>query len=170
MKPGTNVVGLAAVAALLMVASVKASDPVGVYAMVERVVFAPSDTALGKEAAPKSVQVWGVFTPSIEPPRPTYKPEQAYGEVQKGYMYFTCAADKMATCLAEWSDLKSMAGKTEVVGFSTRWARSKARVRPASETPTMPDMYESNVGVVKIGRYGDYPTLVAALKTAIGKK
>lgn len=164
MKLGKNVVGLAAVAALLMVASVKASDPVGVYAMVERVVFAPS------EAAPKSVQVWGVFTPSIEPPRPTYKPEQAYGDVQKGYMYFTCAADKMATCLAEWSDLKSMAGKTEVVGFSTRWARSKARVRLANETPSAPDMYESNVGVVKIGRYGDYPTLVAALKTAIGRK
>ncbi len=151
-------------AALLMVATVKASDPVGVYAMVERVVMEPS------ESAPKTVQIWGVFTPSVEPPRPTYKPEQAYGDVQKGYMYFTCAADKGAMCAAEWSDLKSVAGKSEIVGFSTRWARSKARVRTATETPSAPDMYEMNVGVVKIGKYGDYPTLVAALKAAIGRK
>lgn len=169
MKPGKNVIGLAAVAALFVVVSVKASDPVGVYAMVERVVFEPSEAALGN-AAPKSVQVWGVFTSSIEPPRPTYKPEQAYGDVQRGYMYFTCAADKIAMCAAEWSDLKSVAGKAEVVGFSTRWARSKARVRLASEAVASPDMYESNVGVVKVGKYGDYPSLVAALKAAIGKK
>ena len=164
MKPGTTVVGMAVVGALLCVAGVKASDPVGVYAMVERVVFEPS------ESAPKSVQIWGAFTPSIEPPRPTYKPEQAYGEVQRGYMYFTCAADKASVCAAEWSDLKSVAGKAEVVGFHTRWARSKARVRPASETPSSPDVYESNVGVVKIGKYADYPSLVTALKAAIGKK
>lgn len=164
MKPGKKVIGLAAVAALLMVAGVKASDPVGVYAMVERVVFEPS------ESAPKSVQIWGAFTPSVEPPRPNYKPEQAYGDAQKGYMYFTCAPDKASTCAAEWSDLKSVAGKMEVVGFSTRWARSKARVRAASETPASPDTYESNVGIVKIGKYGDYPTLIAALKTAYGKK
>lgn len=164
MKPGTKTVGIAVAAALLMVATVKASDPVGVYAMVERVVFEPS------ESAPKNVQIWGVFTSSVEPPRPTYKPEQAYGDVQKGYMYFTCAADKASMCAAEWSDLKSVAGKSEIVGFSTRWARSKARVRTASETPSAPDMYEMNVGVVKVGKYGDYPTLVAALKAAIGRK
>ena len=67
-------------------------------------------------------------------------------------------------------DLKSVAGKSEVVGFSTRWAKSKARVRLASEAPASPDTYESNVGIVKLGKYGDYPTLVTALKTAIGKK
>jgi len=164
MKPAMKVVGLSVVAALFVVATVKASDPVGVYAMVERVVFEPS------ESAPKNVQIWGVFTSSVEPPRPTYKPEQAYGDVQKGYMYFTCAADKASMCAAEWSDLKSVAGKSEIVGFSTRGARSKARGRTASETPSAPDMYEMNGGVVKVGKYGDYPTLVAALKAAIGRK
>lgn len=164
MKPGKNVLGLAVAAALFCVAGVKASDPVGVYAMVERVVLEPS------ESAPKSVQIWGAFTPSVEPPRPDYKPEQAYGAVQRGYMYFTCAADKASICAAEWSDLKSVAGKSEVVGFSTRWAKSKARVRPASETPTSPDLYESNVGIVKVGKYGAYPSLVEALKAAIGRR
>jgi len=163
MKPGKKVLGLAAAAALLMVVGVKASDPVGVYAMVERVVFEPS------EAAPKNVQIWGAFTPSVEPPRPTYKPEQAYGPIERGYMYFTCAADKAKVCAAEWSDLNSVAGKSEVVGFSSRWPRFTARVRPASETPASPDTYISNFGVVKVGKYGDYPTLVAALKAAIGR-
>ncbi len=73
-------------------------------------------------------------------------------------------------CAAEWSDIKSVAGKSEAVGFGTRWGRTKIRVRPASEAPASPDTYESNIGVVKIGKYGDYPTLITALKTAIGKK
>jgi hypothetical protein len=163
MKPGKKVVGLAVAGALLCVAGVKASDPIGVYAMVERVVFEPS------ESAPKSAQIWGAFTPSVEPPRPTYKPEQAYGDVQRGYVYVTCPAGKESMCAAEWSDIKSVAGKSEVVGFGTRWG-SKIRVRPASEAPASPDTYTSNVGVVKIGKYGDYPTLVAALKSAIGRK
>ena len=164
MKPAMKVVGLSVAAALFVVATVNASDPIGVYALVERVVFEPS------EAAPKNVQIWGVFTPSVEPPRPTYKPEQAYGEVQKGYMYFTCAADKAAMCAAEWSDLKSVAGKGEVVGFGTRWSKWTKRVRQAGDAATFPEMYDSNVGVVKIGKYGDYPTLIAALKAAAGKK
>lgn len=163
-KRGLSMVSVAVAAALLVVANVKASDPVGVYAMVERVVMEPS------ESAPKTVQIWGAFAPSVEPPRPTYKPEQAYGDVQRGYMYFTCAADKSALCAAEWNDLKSVAGKTEVVGFSTRWARSKARVRLANEAVASPDVYETNVGVIKLGKYGDYPSVVAALKAAIGKK
>lgn len=163
MKPGKKVIGMAAAAALCMVVGVKASDPVGVYAMVERVVFEPS------EAAPKSAQIWGAFTPSVEPPRPTYKPEQAYGDVQRGYVYVTCPADKTSMCAAEWSDIKSVAGKGEVVGFGTRWG-AKIRVRPASEAPASPDPYVSNFGVVKLGKYGDYPSLVSALKAAIGRK
>ncbi len=164
MKPGKKVLGLAAAAALLMVANVAASDPVGVYAMVERVVMQPGNNT------PKTVQIWGAFAPSVEPPRPTYKPEQAYGEVQRGYMYFACPAEKSAMCAAEWNDLKTVAGTSEVVGFSTRWARSKARVRLSTEAVSSPDIYETNVGIVKLGKYGDYPSVVAALKAAVGKK
>ena len=54
MKPAKTVIGLAAMTALFVVAGVKASDPVGVYAMVERAVFAPS------ESAPKTVQQRGI--------------------------------------------------------------------------------------------------------------
>ena len=69
MKPGKKVIGLAAAAALCMVVGVKASDPVGVYAMVERVVFEPS------EAAAKSVQIWAVT--QISHDAANDEPEQA---------------------------------------------------------------------------------------------
>jgi len=164
MKAAMKVAGLAFAGVLCVVAGVKASDPVGVYAIVERVVFEPS------ESAPKTVQIWGAFAPSVEPPRPTYKPEQAYGGVEKGYMYFTCPAGKESACAAEWNDLKSMAGKSEVVGFGTRWQRVKPHVRPATEKPASPDTYDMNVGVVRMGRYADYPTIADALKAALGRK
>jgi len=147
-----------------MVAGVKASDPVGVYAIVERVVFEPS------EAAPRNVQVWGAFTAAVQPETRSYKPEEAYGPVGRGYLYYTCAPAQLSACAAEWSDLKSVAGKMEVVGFSTRWGSPKPRLRLAGEAPASPDPYLMNVGVVKIGKYAEYPSLVAALKAAIGGK
>lgn len=163
MKAALKVAALAFAGALVVVAGVKASDPVGVYAIVERVVFEPS------ESAPKTVQIWGAFAPSVEPPRPSYKPEQAYGGVQKGYMYFTCPAGKESNCVAEWNDLKSVAGKSEVVGFGTRWQQVKPHVRAAGEKPASPDIYDMNVGVVKMGRYAEYPSIVTALKAALGR-
>jgi len=164
MKPGMKVTVLAIAAALCTVSIVKASDPVGVYAIVERVVFEPS------ESAPKTVQVFGAFTAAVQPETRTYKPEEAYGPIGHGYLFYTCTPAQAATCAAEWSDLKSVAGKNEVVGFGTRWGKAKPRLRLVSDAPSSPDMYETNIGVVKLGKYGDYPTLVAALKAAIGGK
>ena len=109
-------------------------------------------------------------TAAVQPETRSYKPEEAYGPVGRGYLYYTCAPAQAATCAAEWSDLKSVAGKGEVVGFGTRWGKAKPRLRLAGEAPSSPDMYETNIGVVKIGKYAEYPSLVAALKAAIGKK
>jgi hypothetical protein len=113
---------------------------------------------------PGTAQIWGTFAVAVTPPSRTYKPEDAYGKVQKGYLLFTCA-DQKALCEAEWNDLKSLAGKGDVAGFGTRWGTAP-RVRMAAEAPTDPDTYQLNVGVVRIGRFGDYPTIVSALKAA----
>ena len=170
MKPGKRIVGLAIAAALSTVSIVKASDPVGVYGIVERVVFEPREAESTKDAAPKNVQVFGAFTAAVQPETRSYKPEEAYGPVGRGYLYYTCAPAQASACAAEWSDLKSVAGKGEVVGFGTRWGKVKPRLRPAGEAPSSPDLYETNVGVVKMGKYAEYPSLVAALKAAIGRK
>lgn len=164
MKPERSVIGAALVAASLMAmgTALNASDPVGVYAMVERVVFEPSDTA------PRSVQVWGAFTLAVQPINRAYKPEEAYSAPARGYLYYTCDPAKQSICTAEWNDLKSVAGKTEVVGFGARWGE-KPRLRPVTEKPGGPDMYVSNIGVVKIGKYGEYPSLVDGLKAALAR-
>jgi len=113
-----------AVMAILMVAArpLHASDPVGVYALIDKVVFEPS------EANPTAVQIWGAF--SLAVPRSSdgaqQKPEGSFGSltngdiyaaVQKGYLYLSCAKGKETTCRNEWTDLKSVAGKHEIVGF-----------------------------------------------------
>ena len=175
----SGVLGVVAVAAT----SVRASDPVGVYTMVERVVFEPNDTA------PTSVQIWGAFSVAI--PRnqdmTQSKPPGSFGDaavgdvyaaVQKGYLYYSCPAGKDAQCRNEWNDLKSIAGTHKVVGIGTRW-NQHVRVRPATEKPQAPDTYAINVGVVPIGQYGNrpgeqnrtqYPDLIAALEAAIKGK
>jgi len=147
----------------LGVGALHASDPVGVYAVIDRV------SVTAGNGAPTTAQIWGTFAVAVTPPSNTYKPEEAYGKVRKGYLLFTCTAEQTSVCAAEWNDLKSLAGTGTVAGFGTRWGTAP-RVRTTDEAASAPDTYRVNVGVVKIGRYGDYPTIVAALKTATSEK
>lgn len=157
-------VGVVALGTLLAVTPVKASDPVGIYALVERVVLEPNDSA------PTAAQIWGAFALSVTPATRSYKPEEAYGAPQKGYLYFTCPAAKSDACVAEWKDLKSLAGKDDVAGFGTRWGSGAPRVRKADEKPASPDTYQLNTGVVPMGKYAQYPSIVTSLKAALGRK
>ncbi len=142
-------------------ASVRASDPIGVYAVIERVA---TTTIAGQDAA----QVWGVFAVAIRPPAGDYKPEEAYASPRKGYLLLQCAPNQERACKAEWNDLRSVAGTSDVVGFGARW-NNVPRVRNAGEAPAAPDTYATNVGVIKIGRFGAYPTIVSALKASTGR-
>jgi hypothetical protein len=151
-----------------------ASDPVGVYALIDKVVFEPN------EANPTAVQIWGVF--SLAVPRSSdgaqSKPTGSFGTVnngdvyaavQKGYLYLTCIKGKETTCRNEWADLKSLEGKHEIAGFGSRYG-SRVRVRTATDRPATPDEYASNVGVVKLGSYASDPALAAALEAASRSK
>jgi hypothetical protein len=159
-----SVIGAAALGTILVVAPVKASDPVGVYALVDRVVFEPN------EMAPTAVQVWGAFALAVNPEKRPYPPEEGYGPAAKGYLYYTCPAGKSAQCVAEWKDLQSMAGKDQVVGFGTRWGTGWPKLRHVDEKPASPDAYQMNIGVVPMGKYGEYPALAKDLKAALGRK
>jgi hypothetical protein len=150
------------VAALAAAPAVMASDPVGCYGLIEKVVFAPN------EGAPQTVQVWGAFvTARVPENRQSYRAYEAYGSAEKGYLYYTCPSGQAAACLSEWNDLKSLAGKGTVAGFGSRWLPAQPRVRKADEKPANPDEYKINVGVVPVGKYASYPELVEALKAAI---
>jgi hypothetical protein len=139
MKNILTLVGLALVAASI---GTHASDRVGIYAVVDRVVFEPTADA------PERVQVWGAFAVAKQTERDFYEP------VQRGYLYFTPADDKKLT-RAEWNDLKSLAGTKRIAAFSARFGQS-VRVRPPDEKPQAPDRYTLGVGVQTIQQNRDY--------------
>ena len=139
----------------------KASDPVGVYAIVDKVVLEPNDTE------PTTIQIWGAFALSTAPfTGNTYQP------VQTGYLYYTCPKGRDAACLNEWADLRRVAGKDQVIGFGDRYGKTTTRVRKADEKPASPDTYPLNMGLVKMGHYAGvtYPDIEKALKDAVRRK
>jgi len=169
-------------AVLIAVVPLRASDPVGAYAIIDKVVLAPNATE------PVSAQIFGVFSFAVPRDKNFTQPWPAgsfgtqntgdvYAAVQKGYLYYTCPAGKERNCRAEWSDLGSVAGKGDVIGFGSRWGMT-GRVRPPTDAPGNPDAYPLNVGIVKMGIHGgttmpnrsQYPDLIAALQAASRSK
>lgn len=108
---------LAVAAVLAVAAGASASDPVGIYALIDSVVLEP------KEGKPERIQVWGVFVLS------TNRGVQ-HSEPMRGYMYFTIVPGKEEVCRREWADLKRTAGSDAVVAFGSSYV-SPAAVRKA---------------------------------------
>ena len=126
---------LAAVA--IAVVPLRASDPVGAYAIIQKVMLAPNDT----EAT--SVQIHGVFSFAVRArldrsaspgrravsARPT--PVTCMPPCRRASCYYTCASGKEAQCRNEWADLKTIAGTNQVIGFGSRWAMT-GTVKPVT--------------------------------------
>jgi hypothetical protein len=176
---------LIAVALTLGAAALSASGSIGIYGIVERVVFEPAT------GAPERVQVFGAFAYVDELLDQT-------SPARRGYLYFSLpavapgasGAAYLETVRKEWADLKSVAGTNQAVGFGL-WAyigrfsdllpdaagtrvymlgggaRLDLRVRPASEAPSGPVIYQTNVGVVKLTDGGSHAAVVQRLRDAI---
>jgi hypothetical protein len=115
------------------------SDPIGVYALIDRVVLEPE---AGK---PQRIQVWGVFAFAD----PKSGPEK-YTPAQRGYLYYSVNDANPRVSLAEWSDLNSIAGKGEVIGYGGRYEKN-GRLRKANEPASDPDVYpRSYNGIVRM--------------------
>ena len=128
-------------------AIVVASDRIGVYAVVDKVVFEPNDQN------PERIQIWGAFAVA------TRNDRDNYDSVQRGYLYFT--ADRSDTMTrAEWNDLKSVAGTRQIVGFSSRFGQT-VRVRAGADKPATPDAYVTGIGVNKVRANLDYAPIKA---------
>jgi hypothetical protein len=107
---------IAAVLMLLVLGSIaRASDPIGVYALVDRVVMEPS------EGMPERVQIHGVFTMADQQSR-------SYTEPVRGYLYYSLPASEQEAARTEWSGLTSLAGTGQVVGFGNRY-KAYGRIR-----------------------------------------
>jgi hypothetical protein len=138
-----RILAAAAVGACLAASvALYASDLIGVYAVVEKVVLEPSD------AAPQRAQIWGAFAVYDQ------GNGSAYQAPQRGYVYYACPEGKESICRKEWADLKSVAGTGIGVGFGKRWD-PVGRIHKADEKPASPDPYPIQMGVVKVEKASD---------------
>jgi hypothetical protein len=152
LRPRTVAPTLAA--AILLAAYAPASDPVGVYGLIDKVVV-ESD---GRN--PERIQIWGVFMLSDGKTGDNYLPPQ------HGYLYYATPDTPTPQQRAEWNDLRSVAGTGTPVGFAGRYERL-GRVRPATDAPANPDAYpRSYVGIVKVLTAHFGPDIARQLKEA----
>src|SRR5690348_8848325 len=123
---------LLALAATVLVGSpARASDPIGGFMLVDRVVLAPS-------GAPTTIRIWGSFALA------TQRGSRVYGAPQRGYLYYRAPQGKEELCRKEWNDIKKAAGTNQVLGFGSSEelkALGKVRTAHTSPEPEVPDVY-----------------------------
>jgi hypothetical protein len=112
------------------------SDPVGIYAIIDRVELRPDATS------PTSAVIWGVFA------RSDGQRGDAYGTAERGYLYLALNPSNERATKAEWTDFQRVAGTGQMIGFGQRY-RPSARVRRAAEAPADPDVHPLGFGIVR---------------------
>ena len=170
---------------LFAAADLIASGPVGIYAIIEKVIFEPS------EQAPERIQIWGAFAVvdgGLTRPGATSKP-------LRGYLYFKLpdgSAQEQAAAKTEWTDLKTVAGTGQAIGFGN-WGfvgrvqdfgsrpnsssgipyflessrQTDVRVRRDYDASASPAVYSTNAGIVKLADQGSHAEIVKQLKEAL---
>jgi hypothetical protein len=161
---------LTALAIVVSASILMADGPVGVYAMVQKVVFEPS------EAAPKTLQIWGVFAwvdGGLKSPGPINLP-------QRGYIYFKLpdTAAEASAAKKQWMDIKAIAGSSQIIAFGD-WkyagpfedlyipvtgGQEDVRVRKQAEVPAKPIAYPIKTGLVKIANDASHESLSSLMK------
>lgn len=101
-------VGLVSVSVLSLARLGKASDPVGVYAVLERVELEPN------AAQPERVKLYGWFALANRTSR-------EYNEPEHGWLYYSLKDGKEELCRREWKDLEKLAGNGKCVAFGGRY-------------------------------------------------
>ena len=149
-------------AAVMFAVPVRFSDPVAIYATIDRVVLAP-------DANPTTIQIFGTFSMSDQQMGDHYQP------ATKGYLYYTLNPSDARAVRAEWSDLKSSAGKKAIVAFGGKYVRGGyGHVRCATEAPANPDAYPfaSGMGVSTMAgeRNTGWPIAKNLLEKAVPSK
>jgi len=117
-------------------ASIRASDPVGIYALIDRVLFEPA------EGLPERVQLMGSFG---------FAPGMGQGDeyaLSRGYLYYSLPKVQEEIARTEWNDLKNVAGTGQGVGFGSRY-EPKGTLRSGCEAPQNPDVYPVVMGLIK---------------------
>ena len=114
----------------------RASDPVGIYALVDKVILEPG------EKSPERIQIWGAFAIAKGA-------GDTYESARRGYLYFKLKPGDENVCKKEWADLKAVAGTRQCVAFGSRYA-DKGRVRKTEEKAENPEGYPVAFGLTKV--------------------
>ena len=175
---------------LLAVASLFASGPVGIYGIVERVVFEPN------EQAAERIQVWGAFAlvdGGTGKPLGTTPPVRGYFYFKVPTVFGGWAKGDVATVRREWNDLKAVAGTGQAIGFGS-WGyvgrfedphrggqtyffenvpkggeRTDLRVHVSATPRPTPVTYQTDSGIVKLAAAGSHAAVVKQLQAALEK-
>jgi hypothetical protein len=134
---------LVAVMGLVVLAgAARASDPVGIYALVQKVVLEPEDDK------PERAQVWGVFRFAVK------NAGDEYSAPVYGHLDYGLAPGKADDTRREWADLKKAAGTGQVVAFASRYG-PKGTPHKASEKVDKPEAYPIADGLHKLDSEGE---------------
>lgn len=107
---------------LALLAAPPPSDPVGVFAVLDRVVLLPDPTA------PTSVELHGAFA-LAEGGRGAY-----YRAPVRGLLRFVLGSDA-EECVRQWRDLERLAGSGRVVSFASRHQMLGGSATPPQVVP-----------------------------------
>lgn len=127
------------------------SDPIGVYAIIDRVEVFPS------EELPEEIRVHGVFAIADG------RSGDGYLAPKRGMMYYRVNTNNARATRAEWADLRTIAGTGTAIGYGGRYERN-GRVRIAGEKAEGPDLYPLGFGLVRDPRFHLAVQTVAALR------
>ncbi len=148
MKTTVCITWTIVLSALVLQTPVQASDPIGAYALIDKVVLEPN------EQAPSRIQVWGAFTFAQE------TDHDAYTEPVRGYLYYRVVQGKEEVCRREWADMKKLAGTGTVIGMGSRFNLAALGVaHRAFEKGERADPYPLGMGLVRVRRGTEYPPI-----------
>jgi hypothetical protein len=137
-----------ATAVALGVGIALASGAIGVYGLIDKVIFEPNTNR------PERIQIWGVFV------FPTPGSPNSFSAPQRGYLYYKRGDDDLPALL-EWANLRSQAGAHQVVGFTEVPA---PQLRKPDQRPENPDAYRRGIGVSTLRSDTDFPPIKALLE------
>jgi hypothetical protein len=105
-----KVVILSTVVILLLVQiSLAKNGNIGIYGIVDKVVFET------EESSPERIQIWGLFVVPVPISSGLYKAPQ------RGVLYFSIPPDRKEIARKQWGELKRLAGSGQILGFTEYW-------------------------------------------------
>lgn len=129
----------------------RASSPIGILAIIDKVVLEPD------EKAPERIQIWGAFSIARKGTG-----GDKFQDPGKGFLYFQLKTGDEDKCRKEWKDLMKLAKSGKIAAFGNRWEQD-VHARKPEEKPKDPDVYATSIGLSSMDRdtqYGPARTLV----------